>query len=77
MIRNGLYGLIYSNLWVFVKRMRFQATGDINKISQKLDNKKFIENAPEELVSEQKELVAEKQSARDKLTAALKQLEAA
>ena len=34
MIRNGLYGLIYSNLWVFVKRMRFQATGDINKISQ-------------------------------------------
>ncbi|MCB1721435.1 MAG: class I tRNA ligase family protein, partial [Alphaproteobacteria bacterium] len=50
---------------------------DIKKLSQKLDNKKFIENAPEELVTEQKELVAEKQSAHEKLTAALKQLEAA
>ncbi|MEZ5813408.1 MAG: valine--tRNA ligase [Alphaproteobacteria bacterium] len=50
---------------------------DINKISQKLDNKKFIENAPEELVEEQKALVAEKQAAREKFTAALKQLEAA
>ena len=50
---------------------------DINKISQQLDNKKFIENAPEEIIAEQKELVAEKQSARKKLTAALQQLEAA
>ena len=50
---------------------------DINKISQKLDNKKFIENAPEELVEEQKALVAEKQAAREKLSSALEQLEAA
>ncbi|MEM7618049.1 MAG: valine--tRNA ligase [Pseudomonadota bacterium] len=50
---------------------------DINKISQKLDNKKFIENAPEELVEEQKALVAEKKAAQDKFSAALKQLEAA
>jgi len=50
---------------------------DINKISQKLDNHKFIENAPEALVVEQKELVAEKKAARDKFTAALEQLEAA
>ena len=50
---------------------------DINKISQKLDNKQFIENAPEELVEEQKALVAEKQAAREKLSSALEQLEAA
>ena len=50
---------------------------DINKISQKLDNKKFIENAPEELITEQKTLVAEKQAAREKLSSALEQLEAA
>ena len=50
---------------------------DINKISQKLDNKKFIENAPEELIAEQKELVAEKKAEQDKFTSALKQLEAA
>ena len=39
--------------------------------------RRFIENAPEELVEEQKELVAEKQAARDKFSAALEQLEAA
>lgn len=50
---------------------------DINKISQKLDNNKFIENAPAELVEEQKALVAEKEAARDKFTAALEQLQAA
>ncbi len=50
---------------------------DIQKISAKLKNEKFIENAPDELVDEQKALVAEKQAARDKFTAALQQLEAA
>ena len=50
---------------------------DINKISQKLDNKKFIENAPAELVVEQKALVAEKKAEQEKFTLALKQLEAA
>ena len=50
---------------------------DINKISQKLDNKKFIENAPEELIAEQKELVASKKAEQEKFTSALKQLEAA
>ncbi len=50
---------------------------DIKKISSKLGNEKFIENAPEELVQEQKELVAEKEAARDKFSNALKQLEAA
>ncbi len=50
---------------------------DINKISQKLDNKKFIENAPEELIAEQKVLVAEKKAEQEKFTSALKQLEAA
>jgi valyl-tRNA synthetase len=50
---------------------------DINKLTQKLDNKKFIENAPEQLVEEQKALVAEKKAAQDKFTSALKHLEAA
>ena len=46
MIRNGLYGLIYSNLWVFVKRMRFQATGDINKISQISSKYIYVDGTP-------------------------------
>jgi valyl-tRNA synthetase len=50
---------------------------DIKKISAKLGNEKFIENAPEELVQEQKDLVAEKEAARDKFSNALKQLEVA
>ena len=50
---------------------------DIQKISSKLNNEKFIQNAPAELIEEQKDLVAEKQSTRAKFSAALEQLEAA
>jgi valyl-tRNA synthetase len=50
---------------------------DINKIIQKLDNKKFIDNAPEEVVAEQKSRKQEAETAREKLQAALQQLEAA
>lgn len=50
---------------------------NINKLSQKLANKQFVANAPEDIIAEQKARVAEDQAARDKLAAALKQLEAA
>jgi valyl-tRNA synthetase len=50
---------------------------DIKKISQKLENKKFIDNAPEEIIAEQKSRREEAESVRNKLSEALKQLEAA
>lgn len=50
---------------------------DIKKIEQKLDNKKFIENAPDEVVEEQKSRKSEAETTREKLSAALQQLEAA
>lgn len=50
---------------------------DINKIDQKLGNKKFIENAPEEVVEEQRHRKEEAEGVINKLSQALKQLEAA
>jgi valyl-tRNA synthetase len=50
---------------------------NIDKLSAKLSDEKFVANAPEEVIAEQKTRVAEDQAARDKLSAALKQLEAA
>lgn len=50
---------------------------DIQKILQKLDNKKFIENAPEEIIDEQKERLSEAETTKAKFAAALEQLEAA
>ena len=50
---------------------------DIKKIDQKLDNKKFIENAPEDVVEEQKHRKSQAEGIIDKLSEALKQLEAA
>ncbi len=50
---------------------------DIQKIDQKLGNEKFIANAPEEVVAEQKSRKSEAESIREKLTQALKQLEVA
>ena len=52
-------------------------TDDIKKIEQKLSNEKFIENAPEEVVEEQRSRKAEAQNIINKLETALKQLEAA
>ena len=48
---------------------------DIKKIDQKLENKQFIENAPEEIIEEQKSRKSNAQTVRDKLSLALKQLE--
>ncbi len=50
---------------------------EIKKISQKLDNKKFVENAPAEIVEEQQNRRQDALSAKEKLDTALKQLEAA
>jgi len=50
---------------------------DIKKIEQKLENKKFIENAPEDVVEEQKSRKSEAEAVLNKLSQALKQLEAA
>lgn len=52
-------------------------TSDIFKINQKLENKEFIANAPEEIISEQKSRRAEADAVRTKLSNALRQLEAA
>lgn len=50
---------------------------DIRKINQKLENKKFIDNAPEEIIEEQKSRRAEAEGTMSKLSQALNQLEAA
>ncbi len=50
---------------------------DIKKISEMLDNKDFVFNAPEEVVAEQKSRRAEAETAINKLSQALKQLDAA
>jgi valyl-tRNA synthetase len=50
---------------------------DIKKIEQKLGNKKFLDNAPEEIVAEQHARKQEAEATRTKLAQALEQLEAA
>ena len=50
---------------------------DIKKIDQKLENKEFIKNAPEEVVAEQRGRREEAEMVIHKLAAALKQLAAA
>jgi valyl-tRNA synthetase len=50
---------------------------DIEKTMVKLNNKQFVDNAPEEIVVEYRERVQESEQIRQKLTQALKQLESA
>jgi valyl-tRNA synthetase len=50
---------------------------DIGKVDQKLADQKFVANAPEEIIEEQKSRKAEWTSTLQKLSQALKQLEAA
>lgn len=50
---------------------------DIAIINKKLGNEKFVANAPEEIIAEQKFRLEEAQSAKAKFSAALEQLEAA
>ena len=47
---------------------------DIGKIDAKLGNEKFVQNAPEEVIEEQKSRKAEAVAKRDKLSKALEQL---
>jgi len=50
---------------------------DIKKIDQKLENKQFVDNAPEEVIAEQRNRRAEAEGTLSKLSEALKQLAAA
>lgn len=50
---------------------------EIKKIEQKLKNKNFIANAPEEIVDEQKSRKSDAQNTMKKISQALKQLDAA
>jgi valyl-tRNA synthetase len=51
--------------------------GEVEKISRKLGNPDFVSRAPEEVVEENRERLAEAEAARAKLQAALQRLEAA
>ena len=48
---------------------------DIERTRRKLDNPDFVARAPEEVVEENRERVAEAEAARDKLRAALARLD--
>ncbi len=50
-------------------------SGDIERTAKKLGNPDFVSRAPEEVVEENKERLAEAEAARDKLQAALQRLE--
>ncbi|MPY74860.1 MAG: valine--tRNA ligase [Alphaproteobacteria bacterium] len=50
--------------------------GEIQKLQKKLSNQQFLAKAPEAVVDEQRERLAEEESARAKLDAALKRLSA-
>ncbi|HRQ60894.1 MAG TPA: valine--tRNA ligase, partial [Alphaproteobacteria bacterium] len=50
---------------------------DIEKVDRNLSNENFVKNAPDEIIEEQKQRREEAQAAFAKLSAALKQLEAA
>ena len=60
-----------------LKKQLSKLEDDINKVSQQLDNKNFVERAPSEVIEEKQQQRAEAQSMHDKISAALQQLEAA
>jgi valyl-tRNA synthetase len=60
-----------------LKKQLSKLEGDIQKVSAQLDNKNFVERAPAEVIEEKKVQREEAQAAYDKISAALKQLEAA
>ncbi|NMM46156.1 valine--tRNA ligase [Rhodospirillaceae bacterium KN72] len=53
-----------------------KADGEIKKIAGKLGNEKFVANAPEEVVQENRDRLAEEQAQRDKLAEALSRIAA-
>jgi valyl-tRNA synthetase len=52
-------------------------SGEIKKIDQKLSNDQFVQNAPEEIITEQKQRRSDFEASMRKFSTALKQLEAA
>jgi valyl-tRNA synthetase len=60
-----------------LKREIDKLSSDIKKIEQKLENKEFVANAPEEIVEEQRTRKAEAEAVLRKFSTALKQLEVA
>ena len=48
---------------------------DIDRVNKKLGNPQFVEKAPEEIIEENREKLADAQAAKAKLQAALKRLE--
>lgn len=60
-----------------LKKQISKLDADIEIINKKLGNEKFVANAPEEIIAEQKFRLEEAQSAKAKFSAALQQLEAA
>ena len=53
-----------------------KAEGEITKLQKKLSNRQFLEKAPEAVVEEQRERLAEEERAKAKLDDALKRLSA-
>ena len=54
-----------------------KADGEISKIDKKLSNQGFLAKAPDEVVQENRDRMAEEQAARDKLADALTRISAA
>ncbi len=60
-----------------LKKQLEKLESDISKIDQQLGNEKFVENAPEEIIEEKKALKEQASLRHEKLSQALRQLEAA
>lgn len=60
-----------------LKKQLAKLEDDIKKVSQQLDNKNFVERAPAEVIAEKEEQREMAKSTHEKVSAALKQLEAA
>ncbi|MGB4056597.1 MAG: valine--tRNA ligase, partial [Alphaproteobacteria bacterium] len=60
-----------------LKKEIVRLEGEIGKVDQKLGNKQFVDNAPEEIILEHKKRKEDAEAVISKLSQALKQLEAA
>ena len=60
-----------------LKKEILKLEDNIKKISQQLDNKNFVANAPEEIIAEKQEIVSNDEQKRKKLHQALEQLDVA
>ena len=60
-----------------LKKELDKLSGEIVKLDKKLSNEQFLAKAPEEVVAEQRERLADSQQARSKLQSALERLASA